>query len=121
MVPLMLSAVGVPVMLLASATPLANNIIAKTDETSTRMGLLITTAFLICSGTEEERGRDLRPGFARHKPYNNPLRAARMGLVAYLWVLLRISMRKHIPSRPTLQCLRAGEVDFVGASEDWRC
>src|SRR5215213_6476199 len=96
MVPLMLSAVRVPVIFLANATPLANNIIAKTNETNTRMGLLITAALLICSGTEEERGRDLRPYFAHHKSYNNPMRAARMGLVAYLWVLLRISMRKHI-------------------------
>jgi hypothetical protein len=30
-------------MFLASATPLANNTIAKTDETNTTMGLLIIT------------------------------------------------------------------------------
>jgi hypothetical protein len=49
----MLSAVGVPVMFLASATPLANNSIAKTNETSTRMGLLITTASLSVVGRKK--------------------------------------------------------------------
>src|SRR5215217_7238175 len=72
MVPLMLSAVRVPVIFLASATPLANNIIAKTNETNTRMGLLITTALLICSGTEEERGRDPRLCFCTPQILQQP-------------------------------------------------
>src|SRR5215208_3114220 len=53
MVPLMLSALEVPVIFLASATPLANNIIAKTDETNTRMGLLITIASLSVVGRKK--------------------------------------------------------------------
>jgi hypothetical protein len=40
-------------MFLASATPLANNTIAKTDETNTRMGLLITIASLSVVGRKK--------------------------------------------------------------------
>ena len=43
-------------MLLASATPLANNIIAKTEETNARMGLLITIAFLSVVGRNKVGG-----------------------------------------------------------------
>jgi hypothetical protein len=53
MVPLRLSALGVPNMSLASATPLAKNIIARADETNNRIGLLITIAFLSVAGRKK--------------------------------------------------------------------